>query len=83
MFIEESELKEIKKKVILPFILTFSLSIFNGMKTNSGLLGNGFQYVPLSLDVSCTKMFFALETLPLQVFEAYTEDYHKQPFRRT
>lgn len=53
------------------------------MKTNSGLLGNGFQYVPLSLDVSCTKMFFALETLPLQVFEAYTEDYHKQPFRRT
>jgi len=53
------------------------------MKTNSALLWNGFQHVLLSLDVSCTKIFCALETLPLQVVEAHTEDYHKQPFRAT
>lgn len=82
VFLQKSELKEVKN-VTSQFILTFSLQIFNRMRTNSGLSWNGFRYVLLSLDVSCTKIFFTLETLPMQVFEAHTKDYHKQPFRRT
>lgn len=63
--------------------LLSQLRIFNRMKTNSGLLRNGFQYVRLSLDVSCTQIFFALETLTLQIFETCTEDHQKQPFTKT